>query len=379
MSATEQLGAAFVDIAGRVPGVTVENEAPPHPAGQPSRLVVRDLADVVALIAASGPPSWLVERLWPADAYGVLGAEDKAGKSWAALDLAVSLVTRTRWLDHFQVGVGPVVAFLGEGGERATVRRLEAIVRARDCGLRDLTGLRLCFAVPHLMNARDLGEVEAEIAHSRPALVVIDPLYLAARGAKGSDLYAMGEALEGVQAIAQAAGAALAVVTHWNKNGEGSSARRFTGVGPGAWGRVLASAAVERRTLEPDGASVVTLRWEFTGSEIADVQFRMRRRVRADDPNDLASPLHYAVDVTEGSGTDVGGDLSPSVARTLATLPPEPPGITIKAIGDRLAEDGAGPPLKRTTIHDALDQLAAAGLADAERPGNGLSNRWWRT
>ena len=31
---------------------------------------------------------WLIRGLWPADAYGIIAAESKAGKTWLALDLA---------------------------------------------------------------------------------------------------------------------------------------------------------------------------------------------------------------------------------------------------------------------------------------------------
>jgi AAA domain len=51
--------------------------------------------------AAAGEPRWLIQGLWPADAYGVLAAQEKAGKTWAALDLAVSVATGRPWLDHF--------------------------------------------------------------------------------------------------------------------------------------------------------------------------------------------------------------------------------------------------------------------------------------
>ena len=89
------------------------------------------------------------------------------------------------------------------------------------------------------------------------------------------------------------------MTTHWNKTGEGSGAARFTGVGPGAWGRVLASAEVEQRKTDPDGRSFVSLLWEFTGGEIPDTRFRMQRHVWVDDPDDLGSDMHYEVEVTE--------------------------------------------------------------------------------
>lgn len=99
---------------------------------------------------SSGPADWLIEGLWPADAYGVQGAEDKAGKTWAVLDLAVSVSTGTPWVNHFYCPPGPVVAFLGEGGERMMLRRLRAILAERGGDVDDLSDLRLCFAVPRL-------------------------------------------------------------------------------------------------------------------------------------------------------------------------------------------------------------------------------------
>lgn len=343
------------------------------------RLEVLDVAEVAARVESAGPPSWLVEPLMPAGSYGVIGAEDKAGKTFAALDLAVSVLTATPWLGRFPCPFpGSVLAFLGEGGERAMLRRLLAIVGDRGGDLRDLAGLRMCFAVPQLLDRSQLAEVEAEIEATAPRLVILDPLYLAAAGAKGSDLYGMGEVLGAVQTLTQSAGCSLVVVTHWNKTGEGAGAKRFTGVGPGAWGRFLGSAAVERRAKDGN-ASDVQLRWQFVGSEIPDTSFRTKRHVSVEDPTDLASPMRYSIEVIEDEGDpESDSDLSRSARRIATLLPGQPPGITVQEIGDGLAEDGQGPPLKRTTIQGALKQLDERGLVDAELPGNGLPNRWWK-
>jgi AAA domain len=92
-----------------------------------AELAVSSFGEVAARVAAAGEPRWLIQGLWPADAYGVLAAQEKAGKTWAALDLAVSVAIGLPWLDHFACPTpGPVLVFLGEGGERATVRRIEA-------------------------------------------------------------------------------------------------------------------------------------------------------------------------------------------------------------------------------------------------------------
>ena len=211
-------------------------------AGPPGRgLVVEDLAAVLARVAAAGPPAWLIQGVWPRDAYGVFAAEDKAGKTWAMLDLACSVAAGVPWLGHFPCPPsGPVLVFLGEGGERAMVRRLEAICAHKHLNLQALAArrrLRLCFRVPKLTSGQELQTVAAELAEHPAALVVLDPLYLAVAGAaSGADLYAMGAVLSGIQGVCQHAGAALVVVTHWNKTGEGRGAKRISGVGPGAWG-----------------------------------------------------------------------------------------------------------------------------------------------
>ncbi|MGH9054335.1 MAG: AAA family ATPase, partial [Acidimicrobiales bacterium] len=194
-------------------------------------------SEVAARIDAAPAPRWLAQPVWPEDAYGVIAAEKKAGKTWMILDLAVSVASDTPWLGVYPVGKpGPALLFLGEGGERKMIRRLRSVCESRGV-LLDGLPLRLCHRVPLLTSALQLDEIREEIEKVRPAVVIIDPLYLAAAGAKSSDLYAMGAVLSGVQAVCQGAGAALVVVTHWNKTGEGHGAHRMTGAGPAEWGR----------------------------------------------------------------------------------------------------------------------------------------------
>ena len=369
----------------------------PGPRGEPAAaggvlergLVIEDLADVAARVDAAGPPAWLIEGLWPADAYGVLAAEDKAGKTWAALDLAVSVAAGHPWFGHHPCPTpGQVLVFLGEGGERSIVRRLRAIATHKTVDLASVSaapGLRVCFRVPMLRAGADLLVVERELAERPARLVILDPLYLAAAGqATGGNLYEMGAVLTPIQAICQHAGAALVVVTHWNKTGEGTDHRRISGAGPSAWGRVLASAAVAYHGATPEGASRVVLAFQLVGGEIPDTCFRVRRTVRAHDPADLASPLEYAAEVlpdddpagTEGQaplGAD-GQPLKPSRRWVLAALEAGGELQTVKQLGDHLAAQGH--PLKPRTIQEALADLEAASLASGTEAAQGLSRYW---
>jgi hypothetical protein len=66
------------------------------------KLEILGLEEVLERVDKAGPPTWLIEGFWPGDAYGVLGAEDKAGKTWAGVDLAVSVAS-----GHHGSGVSP--------------------------------------------------------------------------------------------------------------------------------------------------------------------------------------------------------------------------------------------------------------------------------
>jgi hypothetical protein len=371
----EPAGGEVVDLrpAGR-------SRRPTLPAAE---LDISSYGEVAARVAAAGEPRWLIQGLWPADAYGVLAAQEKAGKTWAAFDLAVSVAAGRPWLDHFPCPTpGSVLVFLGEGGERATVRRIEAIATAKGVAPEQLAErLRLCFRVPRLAApgaGGELAAIQAELEAYPAVLVVLDPLYLAAAGASGSNLYDMGAVLQAIQGVCQQAGCALLVVTHWNKTGDGRGADRISGAGPAAWARVICSVAVHYRGSDPDGASSVVLGVELIGGEIADTRFRIRRRVRADDPADLGSPLSYAVEVLADDDPE---DLEPAAAAlsksrqwALAALRAGGKLQTVKQLGDRLAQ--AGHPLKPRTIQTALGELETAGLAAGSEEGNGRARYW---
>jgi hypothetical protein len=150
------------------------------------------------------------------------------------------------------------------------VRRIEAIATSKGVDPDQLADrLRLCFRVPRL--------------------AVPDA---------GSELGChMGAVLQAIQGVCQTAECALLLVTHWNKTGDGRGADRISGAGPAAWARVICSVAILHRGSDPDEASTVLLGVELIGGEIADTRFALHRRVRADDPANLGSPLSYAVEV----------------------------------------------------------------------------------
>lgn len=355
----------------------------PRPATQPPRgqLRIRDLADIAHDVESRPPRQLLFDPVWPQGDYGVLSAEAKAGKTWALADAAISCASGTPWLGQFTTTApGAVLMFLGEGGPSKMLRRLRAVADNKGItGSLAALPIRLDTAVPRLNDRAHIDQVAAELEQHPAQLVILDPLYIAAAGAKGSDLYAMGEVLYAIQQVVQAAGASLLVAHHWNKGGRGFGHDRSSGVGPGAWGRVLVSVAVDHQRTEPDdsdhpGMTTVRQTWSFTGDEISDPGLALIRRVWADDPHDLNSRLRYELERTEprrpretsaGAAATAGDDkLSPAERKVQDILTADPAGaLTAKQIGDRYA-DLHGTGLRRETLARALNRLRELTLAD---------------
>jgi hypothetical protein len=372
-------GPRQVEPATEYPDVDQVGEQEPTTARV---LRVRFIREVLAELAALGNRPWLVRGLWPGDSYGVLGAEDKAGKTWALLDLAVSVAAGVPWFGRFECPhPGPVTMFLGEGGMVGMVRRFQAVSAHKGVNLAGLP-LRLEFKAPNLTHREHLNFIAKELADHPPRLVALDPFYLSAGGRSGANLNEMGEVLAQIQAVAENVGAALAIVVHWNKTGTGRGPERFTGVGPGAWGRVLGSAAVEQAHVdEASRASTVTLAWTFRGGEIPGTEFRTRRKVWSDDPEDLDAPMHYQVEVTgEGpTSADPNNQLGPGKQRLLALLCQAAEFRTSRQLQDATARDGAGSPLQLKTVKNLMGDLEKHGLVQGTEPIPGYGRHWTLT
>jgi RecA-family ATPase len=81
-----------------------------------------------------------------------------------------------------------------------------------------------------------MGIIKAKLAANPDVvLVLVDPLYLAAKGARGASLYDMATVLEPLQLLCQNADCALVLVHHWNQTGKGTGAERMSGAGPFEW------------------------------------------------------------------------------------------------------------------------------------------------
>jgi hypothetical protein len=120
---------------------------------------------------------WLVEQLWSARAVGVLGGAPKSAKTWAAVDIAVSVASGTPALGRFAVqDPGAVLFFAAEDPPPRIRERFAAIAQHRGLEILALDVHLLDVPVLKLDSRRDRSRLRETIRTLQPKLLVIDPL-----------------------------------------------------------------------------------------------------------------------------------------------------------------------------------------------------------
>jgi hypothetical protein len=130
-----------------------------------------------AEITESPSQRWLVESLWTQQAVGILCAQPKSGKSWLALDFAVSVASGTPVLDRFAVpDTGPVLVFPAEDALPLVRDRLAGICKHRGVDFDTLDVWLIGSSVLRLDIPRDCEALEDTVAELSPRLLILDPL-----------------------------------------------------------------------------------------------------------------------------------------------------------------------------------------------------------
>ena len=316
---------------------------------------------------------WLVEPILTTDALGIIAAPPKSLKTWGLLDLAVGIATGTHWLGSFRVRrPGPVLLVMPEGGRAGLRRRVQAILSSLGDGLpSDLDLAFVTFRGVALRDPRDLATLRAAARDVQPVAICADSLYLALRGTDPTRLVESGETLNLLGELAGEAGAAVVVTHHLNRNRDVTGAARISGAGPAEWASTLLVGTPSPASLSVAGVTVRAVSFELVAREVPELAFTGRFEIGATNPSDLSSPLTYKVSVDLDSQGEAPADgLSFLHCRVLDALRLGGT-LDVRLLGDVLAHDGRGHPLRRETIGSALDELVSAGLVD------GAEGLWW--
>ena len=166
--------------------------------------------------AASSTP-WLIDKLWTAQAVGIIGGSPKSYKTWLALEMAVAVASGSACLATFAVSSpGPVLLYAAEDSESALRLRLESLAQHHRLQLAFLDIRVITADSLRLDRIPDQERLEATLLLHRPALLILDPLVRL----HAIDENAAGEiaALLGyLRVLQRKTGSAIALVHHAKK------------------------------------------------------------------------------------------------------------------------------------------------------------------
>jgi hypothetical protein len=172
--------------------------------------------------AADYRPDWLIKGAVVRGQPLVIGGGAKLLKTTLAVDLGISLASRTPWLGTFPVAVGRRVCIVsGESGPFAlqeTGRRICAAKAINPTSLGD--SLHWQFRLPQLAVVEQLDALRAGLERDRIDAVIVDPLYLSllsGSDAKAENLFDTGPLLLRVAQVCESVGATPILLHHTPK------------------------------------------------------------------------------------------------------------------------------------------------------------------
>lgn len=213
------------------------------------------LLDVVTIGAV--PPEdgtrWLIEDLWSEEAVGIVSGQPKLGKTWLALDLALSVATGTSALGRYRVlQPGPVLLFAAEDAPRAVRQRLEGLCGHRNLAIESVALKLILASSLRLDTPQDQARLSATVARHRPRLLVLDPFVRLHRIDENRALEVSG-VLAYLRQLQREQHVAILVVHHARKAGAEGSQAGLSLRGSGdfyAWGDAYLYLRKRRSALE---------------------------------------------------------------------------------------------------------------------------------
>lgn len=218
-------------------------------------------------------PDELVKGILHRGSKLVLGGASKAGKTWALLDLAISVATGSDWLG-FSTTQGKVLYLNLEIQAKFMQGRINSV--------REAKGLH---AVPDLAiwnlrgNAADICKLSPEIIKAAKAegfaLIVIDPIYKVSGDRVENSAEGVASLVNELERIAVQSDAAIVFGSHFSKGNQASKDSMDRISGSGVWARdpdaILTFTAHEEAgafTIEPTLRNFApcdpfVVRWEF--------------------------------------------------------------------------------------------------------------------
>jgi hypothetical protein len=182
---------------------------------------------------------WLVASLWARAAVGILGGAPKCCKSWLALELAVSVASRTPCLGRFAVeDPGSVMLYMAEDSAAVIKSRLAGLCRHRGLELEAMPIDVITAPSVRIDRERDQERLLRTVRRAAPRLLVLDP-FVRLHRVDENDAGQVSAVLGYLRALQRDLDVAVLVVHHARKNGGagGQAGQSLRGSGDlHAWG-----------------------------------------------------------------------------------------------------------------------------------------------
>ena len=168
---------------------------------------------------------WLINDVLVAGQLCVVGGPKKTLKTSVLIDLAVSLGSGYRFLNHFEVPKAVRVGLIsGESGEatiKETYLRIRQAKQVLPPGEEPAVDVRWAFRLPQLGTALGLTALQKAIVEQGLKVVILDPIYTAllagSKDAQASNIFQMGPLLADITGTCLDAGATPVLVHHNTK------------------------------------------------------------------------------------------------------------------------------------------------------------------
>ena len=254
-------------------------------------------------------PEWLIKGIFRAESQVLLYGPSGHGKSYVALDMALSIATGTPWHGR-PVKKGPVVYVVSEGG-RGIVKRVIAWMEEHDVA--DLGPAFFLLNAVQFMNEDDVNAFLRELRtmekeHGKPVLIVLDTFARSFVGGEENSAKDTGVWIDASNRVQAATGATVIAVHHSGKLKEnGTISER---------GSSAIRAAVEtaiKGTRSADGIVTVNNDKQKDDEEFDDLRFAPKQViVGTDEDGEPSTSLVLTLEV--GSSISAGLTAHPSVA-----------------------------------------------------------------
>jgi len=160
------------------------------------------------------PPKWIIHDTLPQSDLAMMYGASGSGKSFFAMDLALSIATGTRWRDK-DTAQGTVLWIAAEAAG-SMINRAKAY--AQHYGTKLTNSFRIMIETPDLNMVEHVRDIGIDARKHKPLLIVVDTLTAASGGANENSGQDMAKILAACRALHKISKALILLIHHSGKD-----------------------------------------------------------------------------------------------------------------------------------------------------------------